>query len=256
MPDRPADGVARLTLPADWHTVDLLSDLHLSPALPRTAAAWCRMLARTEADALILLGDVFEVWIGDDVPADAFERQCIDALAHARCPVLWMAGNRDFLFGPRSQAEAGVQGLPDPVVVTGPGNEPLLLTHGDELCRADTPYQQFRQQVRSAAWQSRFLALPRDERQALAAAIRQESRARARGAVAYDDLDAGAAREWLQAAGCRWMVHGHTHQPGRTTWHHGTGRDVLSDWDLDDDRAPRAELLRWTAEGLRRLPVR
>lgn len=260
MPDRPAAGFARLALPAQWRAVDLMSDLHLSEHLPRTAAAWVRWLEGTDADAIVLMGDVFEVWIGDDLPADGFEAHCLDAMARARCPVLWMPGNRDFLLGTEAMVRAGLQSLPDPLIVDGPGDEPLLLTHGDELCRGDAPYQAFRREVRSADWQQSFLRRPRPERQALAAAIRAESQQRheARAGshgMAEGDVDTVAAQDWLGASGCRLMVHGHTHRPGRTAWAHGTAREVLSDWDLDDPRHPRAEVMRWTAAGLARIPV-
>lgn len=260
MPDRPAAGFARLALPAPWRSVDLMSDLHLSEHLPRTTAAWVDWLESTDADAIVLLGDVFEVWIGDDLPPDAFEAHCLDALARARCPVFWMAGNRDFLLGPEAMARAGLQSLHDPLIVEGPGEEPLLLTHGDELCRGDTPYQAFRREVRTADWQQSFLRRPRSERQALAAAIRAESRQRhderALGlGMAEGDLDTGAAQDWLADSGCRLLVHGHTHRPGRTAWANGTAREVLSDWDLDDPLRPRAEVMRWTAAGLARISV-
>lgn len=260
MPDRPAAGFARLELPAHWRTVDLMSDLHLSEHLPRTAAAWARWLEGSEADAIVMMGDVFEVWIGDDLPADAFEAHCLDALARARCPVFWMPGNRDFLLGAEAMARAGLRSLPDPLIVDGPGDAPLLLTHGDELCRGDAPYQAFRREVRSADWQRTFLQRPRAERQALAAAIRAESRQRhaertCTEGMAEGDLDATAAQDWLDASGCRLMVHGHTHRPGRTDWAHGMAREVLSDWDLDDLRHPRGEVMRWTVTGLTRIPV-
>lgn len=260
MPDRPAAGFARLALPAGWRTVDLMSDLHLSEQLPRTTAAWARWLQHTDADAVVLLGDVFEVWIGDDLPPDDFQAGCLEVISRARCPVLWMAGNRDFLLGAQAMARAGLQSLPDPVVVEGPGQEPLLLTHGDELCRGDTSYQAFRRQVRSPAWQQAFLQRPRADRLALAAAIRAESRQRheeraGMPGMAEGDVDTVAARDWLAAAGCRLMVHGHTHRPGRTAWAQDAAREVLSDWDLDDPGRPRAEVMRWSAAGLARIPV-
>jgi UDP-2,3-diacylglucosamine hydrolase len=163
-----------------------------------------------------------------------------------------MAGNRDFLVGAALLRDAGMMALPDPTVLNAWG-QPVLLTHGDALCVDDEPYQAFRREVRSAEWQTTFLARPLAERLRIGAEIRQASQARrcfdGDGSV---DVDAGAAVRWMHALGAAEMVHGHTHRPGSSVLAPGFKRHVLSDWDLDT--ADRAEVLRLTRQGFDRLP--
>jgi UDP-2,3-diacylglucosamine hydrolase len=183
--------------------------------------------------------------------------------AASRRQVAFMAGNRDFLVGATLLREAGVMALPDPTLLQAWG-QPVLLSHGDALCLSDTPYQAFRREVRSAAWQAAFLARPLADRLALAAEMRRASAARgqAQGAAsgqrfgldgdASADVDAAEAVRWMHALGAAEMVHGHTHRPGSNTLAPGFKRHVLSDWDLDT--AQRAEVLRLTRRGFERLP--
>lgn len=244
-------------LPA-WRVIDFVSDLHLSPALPLTQAALARHLAETPADAVFVLGDLFEVWIGDDARALPAERALVDLLADAaaRRHIAFMAGNRDFLVGRAMLQACGMMGLPDPTVLSAWGQR-LLLTHGDALCLADTEYQAFRREVRGAAWQRAFLERPLAERSAIAADIRRKSEARRRFDGRPDvDVDTATAVAWLHATGAAEMVHGHTHRPGSDELAPGFKRHVLSDWDLDDTTHPRAEVLRLTRDGFTRLPVR
>lgn len=239
-----------------WQAIDFLSDLHLAATMPRTFAAWSRHLLYTPADAVILLGDVFEVWVGDDAREQPFERRCADVLADAasRRQVAFMAGNRDFLVGGAMLRECGVMGLPDPAVLNAWGQR-VLLSHGDALCLDDTEYQAFRAQVRSDTWQQDFLGRPLAERLELAAEMRRRSEARRRDGEAYADIDPAAAVRWMHAMGAPELVHGHTHRPASETLAPGYRRHVLSDWDLDDPRRPRAEVLRLTRDGFRRVPV-
>lgn len=241
--------------PAGWRTVDFISDLHLSPELPATAAAWSRYLLHTPADAVFILGDLFEVWVGDDARSRIFEHRCVDTLAEAagRRALAFMAGNRDFLVGPAMLRDSGLTGLPDPTVLSAWGQR-LLLTHGDALCLADTDYQTFRQEVRSPAWQADFLSRPLAERTQIAAQIRRRSAERRRFDGAADaDVDAAEAVRWMHAMGAAEMVHGHTHRPGSNTLAPGCRRHVLGDWDLDDGARPRAEVLRWRRDGFERV---
>ena len=244
-------------LPASWRAVDFISDLHLCPAMPLTWQAWVRHLQATDADALFILGDLFEVWVGDDARARDFEHSCVEALARAstRLPIFFLHGNRDFLLGADMCADCGMVSLSDPTVLKAFGVR-LLVSHGDALCLADTGYQQFRQWVRSPAWQQDFLSRPLVERLQIAARIRSESRSRqAFDGMSGADVDPGAAQAWLDAAGADWLVHGHTHRPARHAMPGGGTRLVLSDWDLEDAVRPRAEVLRWTVDGFeRRLP--
>lgn len=245
------------TAPQGWRAIDFLSDLHLSAATPHTFDAFAAHLRHGPADAIVLLGDVFEFWVGDDQRHQPFERRCVALLTEAarRRPLAFMAGNRDFLAGPDLATACGWQVLPDPTRLSAFGHT-LLLSHGDALCLADTDYQRFRALSRGDAWQRDFLARPLDERLAAASAARTASEARKRATGVdpelWADVDADAAVAWLRQADATTLVHGHTHRPGRHALAAGCTREVLSDWDLD--HAQRAEVLRLTAAGLQRLP--
>lgn len=259
MPDAlPPTELAALVLPASVQVVEFISDLHLSPELPRTVAAFERYLHTTQADAVFILGDLFEVWVGDDAIQQPFESACVQAIqacAQAR-PVHVMRGNRDFLLGSAFFEATEAIDLPDPKTVKAFG-ETLLLSHGDALCLADTEYMRFRALVRSPAWQHDFLAKPLAERLSVAAQMRQASRERqgGRDPVTYSDVDPALASRWLQAAGARTLVHGHTHRPGSEVFAGLAERHVLSDWNLDQAEPGRAEVLRWTAAGFSRHAV-
>lgn len=240
---------AALHAPPAWRAVDFLSDVHLHPAHPRTAQAWARHLRHSSADALFILGDLFEVWVGDDARTAEFEAGCLAAIASAAAakPVYFMPGNRDFLLGAQALAAAGMQALADPTVLHAFGGR-LLLSHGDALCLGDTAYLQFRAQVRGAAWQQAFLARPLAERHALARQMRDASAAHQAG-MAWTDVDPDEAARWLAAAGCSTLLHGHTHRPGTHALPGGGTRHVLGDWDCDAT-PPRHSVLRWSAAGL------
>jgi len=167
---------------------------------------------------------------------------------------VWLQhGNRDFLIGGEFAAATGARLLADPASVTAFGRT-LLLTHGDELCVDDVPYQLFRQQVRDPAYQRQFLAQPLEARLALAAKMRAASMARHDEPVTYADVDEAMAKDWLARLGTDTMIHGHTHRPGSQA-RDGWTRHVLSDWDQDTPvpEARRAQVLRWTASDLERL---
>lgn len=253
----PASPRAALALPANAR-VWLISDLHLSALTPATAAAWRAVLDDPRWSLLLLLGDVFEAWVGDDLldePGAAFERGCADhlrATAAAR-PVAFMHGNRDFLVGPRFAADTGVALLSDPCTLTL-GAHRWLLSHGDALCLDDTDYQALRRTVRDPAWQQAVLARPLAERHALARQMRDASDARKSdsGPADWADVDTAAALDWLAAHAAPTLIHGHTHRPARHDLAPGRDRLVLSDWDFDDPRAPRGSVVELTAEGARR----
>ncbi|MBK7459251.1 MAG: UDP-2,3-diacylglucosamine diphosphatase [Betaproteobacteria bacterium] len=239
--------------PRDWKAIDFISDLHLCEALPRTFDAWAAHLRHTPADAVFILGDLFEVWVGDDARTLPFERRCAEVMAEAAShrSLAFMAGNRDFLLGTAMLRVTGMMGLPDPTVLDAWGQR-VLLSHGDELCLDDRPYQAFRAEVRSNTWQQQFLAKPLPQRLAVAAEIRRESGARRRfDGDASADIDAAAAVRWMHAMGAAELVHGHTHRPGSNALAPGFKRHVLSDWDLDQGR--RAEVLRLTRSGFQRV---
>jgi UDP-2,3-diacylglucosamine hydrolase len=245
---------ATFVAPGTWGAIDFISDLHLTEATPRTFAAWADYLRRSTADAIFILGDLFEVWVGDDARHEGFEARCVDVLAEAsaRRPMAFMAGNRDFLIGPEMLEACGLRRLEDPTVVEAFGAR-VLLAHGDAMCIADVPYQQFRSVVRNADWQRGFLARPLAERRAAGRAMRAESERQKSGAAAYADVDSPTALAAMAAADAPTLVHGHTHRPGDEALAPGRWRRVLSDWDVDDPVHPRAEVLRWEATGFARL---
>ena len=234
-----------LAAPRNWRTADFISDLHLQASDPATFAAWRNYMRSTPADAVFILGDLFEVWVGDDaVSAPGFEADCAAALqaTAARVPVFVLHGNRDFLLGPALMHATGATLLDDPTVLSFAG-ERWLLTHGDALCLSDLPYLEFRARVRTAGWQQEFLAGPLANRTAIARGLRAESEASKREAPASADVDEGAACAWLSAANARTMIHGHTHRPADHDLPHGLRRIVLSDWDAAAP-VPRLEVLR------------
>lgn len=232
--------------PSHWRVVECLSDIHLDASDASTFAAWSYYLQHTQADALFILGDLFEVWVGDDalLQADPFLARCLDVLqqAGARLDLHIMAGNRDFLMGRALMQHCHASYLSDPSVLDW-GGERVLLTHGDALCLGDTEYLQFRQTVRSAGWQTAFLAQPLATRQAIARDLRAQSEARKQTVRTWHDVDPTAARALLQDKQAELMIHGHTHQPGQHALGAGLQRWVLSDWCLAA-QPPRADVLR------------
>ncbi|MDC8783901.1 UDP-2,3-diacylglucosamine diphosphatase [Roseateles koreensis] len=244
-----------MTAPENWRRIDFLSDLHLAPETPATLAALEHHLQETSADAVMLLGDIFEVWIGDDVRHTGFDAQCLALLRRAseRLHLFFMPGNRDFLVGPAMLADCGAKALADPTVLTAFGTR-YLLTHGDALCLSDVAYQGFRAQVRQTDWQAQFLAQPLETRRTLARQMRDGSRSQQALQEHYADLDAPACIAWLQAAGCTTMIHGHTHRAAVHELGQGLRRYVLSDWDFESP-APRADVLRLRRAGLRRIQL-
>jgi UDP-2,3-diacylglucosamine hydrolase len=257
--------MAELLAPPSWRTVDFISDLHLQASEPATFAAWQHYLESTPADAVFILGDLFEVWVGDDAiggdlhsPAAGFDARCAQVMGEAagRLALFFMHGNRDFLVGQGLMDLCNATLLQDPTMLVFPADarRRWLLSHGDALCLGDTDYMQFRSQVRTAGWQRAFLARPLAERQAIARGLREQSEARKKSGVQYADVDTEAARQWLQAAGSHTLIHGHTHKPAVHDLGGGYSRVVLSDWDLAAP-VPRAEVLRLTSAGLQRIAL-
>ncbi len=269
MTDSAVDRLSPWQPPSHWQAVDFISDLHLQPSDQATFERWRAFMENPpvkHADALVILGDFFEVWAGDDLldsgvqgESSCFARQCMALLrAHsATHPVYFMHGNRDFLLGSAALATAGATELSDPTLVEWHGQR-CLLSHGDALCLADSDYLAFRTQVRSHAWQTQFLAQSLDDRLTVTRYLREQSEARklATGSdpTQWADVDAEAARQWLQTAGAPTLIHGHTHRPQTHDLGDGLQRVVLSDWDANGAPA-RAEVLRWDASGFHRLPI-
>lgn len=233
-----------------WDTPSalLISDLHLSSQSPLAMRAFCCLLAEQapKYDSLLILGDLFEVYAGDDaLQHDGFVMQVAAALltASTHCRIGLMHGNRDFLMGAAFCAAAGAQLLADPCVLTVRHTCPSLLSHGDVWCTADVAYQAKKLEIRSSPWQSQVLALPWPQRWALANGYREQSMAQraqgalnAVGAVIYDVQAQAFEQACIQYA-VNQGLHGHTHAP-RT--HRSTGlagisrlRHVLGDWQFD-----------------------
>lgn len=242
-----------LQAPATWRRIEFISDLHLQESEPATFDAWRDFMQTTCADAVFILGDLFEVWIGDDAvhgdagdanQAPGFEIRCAQVLqtASQRLAIFFIHGNRDFLLGAAYARTCCMTLLSDPTVLEFAGQR-WLLSHGDALCLDDTDYMQFRAQVRSPLWQQDFLDKPLAQRQATARAIREQSETRKRSAAGYVDLDEQASCDWLQRAHATTLIHGHTHKPADHKLPQGLRRITLSDWDAAA-RPPRAEVLR------------
>jgi UDP-2,3-diacylglucosamine hydrolase len=159
-----------ISAPAHWRTVDFLSDLHLDRPDSPTLACFAHYLQHSPAQALMVLGDLFEAWVGDDALSqkDGVEQHVAALLCQAaqRMDIFIMCGNRDFLMGPALMHACGTRALADPSVLQFAGQR-YLLTHGDALCLSDSDYLRFRQLSRSPAWQQDFLSKPLEERQAL-----------------------------------------------------------------------------------------
>ena len=240
-----------LLAPAHWRCIDFISDLHLQADEPDTFQAWRHYLQHTAADAVFILGDLFEVWVGDDVldghrsPTEAgFEGACVQVLrsAASRMPVYIMHGNRDFLMGSALMNACACTLLDDPTVLEISGQR-WLLTHGDVLCLDDQEYMQFRSMVRDTPWQQDFLNQPLAKRLELARQMRLQSEARKQADTVYADVDVAAANASMDTLHANHMIHGHTHRPGNHPMGAGRERFVLSDWDLSA-LPPRAEVVR------------
>ncbi|MCA1713716.1 MAG: UDP-2,3-diacylglucosamine diphosphatase, partial [Gammaproteobacteria bacterium] len=214
------------------------SDLHLDAERPQIGALFGEFIdreART-ADALYILGDLFEAWVGDDDPSEvgSFVADKLRALRAAGVPVFFIRGNRDFLLGDDYARRAGMAILPDPTVVLLHG-KPTLLMHGDTLCTDDVAYQQFRAQTRHPDWRRQFLAQSLSARLAFAQQARAASRAHQAGLQAQGAMDAitDVSPATVEATFARYgidtLIHGHTHRPAAHA-HAGGRRIVLGDW--------------------------
>lgn len=211
----------------------LLSDLHLRPDDHEFGAAFHAVLEgpARRAEAVYLLGDLFEYWIGDDIglPLYAAEIRALRALADSGVAVYVQRGNRDFLLGRDFERASGAELLPDPATVVL-GGMPTLLSHGDIWCTGDIAYQRWRRFAHNRAAQAVFMALPRALRQRIADRLRRHSRDRRHiPADAILDVTPAAIDRAFAMHGVRRIIHGHTHRPGNQQ-HAGGSRIVLPDW--------------------------
>lgn len=222
-------------------TTLFISDLHLDNARPNIIALFEHFLAHEarDADALYILGDLFETYIGDDDNASLPARvaAALKSLSDSGVPVFFIAGNRDFLLGEDYARRAGMKILQDGATIDLHGT-PTLLLHGDALCTDDAAYQAFRKQVRDPAWQRAFLTQPLDARRAFAQQARDASRAHtSRTDMAIMDVNQAAVESAMRNASVMRMIHGHTHRP------------TNHDFDLDGSDARRIVLGDWYEQG-------
>lgn len=224
-------------------TTWIVSDLHLCAQRPAVTQAFLHWLDAevANADALYILGDFVEVWVGDDILQDAVHGaefvpivQALRRLSDQGVRLFFMHGNRDFLISEAFAAACGMQILPDPTLLVL-GEKRVLLTHGDALCTDDVAYQQFRAQVRDPQWQQAFLAQPLQVRRAFAEQARtQSAHTKATQTMAIMDVNAEAVANLLRGYDYPdILLHGHTHRPAQHTARvdgHGYERWVLGDW--------------------------
>lgn len=219
-------------------TTLFISDLHLDASRPVMLEAFEHFIRdeAVAADALYILGDLFEAWIGDDAGDPIGERfiTAMGPLREAGTPSFFIHGNRDFLLGEDFARRAGMTLLPDPSVIDIEGTRTLLM-HGDTLCTDDARYQDFRRQVHSPGWQRAFLARSVDERQLFAAQARSESQRYTTdaGNTALMDVNEGTVNDAMRRHGCLRLIHGHTHRPAvhRLEFDQKSAeRIVLGDW--------------------------
>ena len=241
-----------------------ISDLHLAPQAPGVQRLFLDFLGKRAraAEHLFILGDLFEAWPGDDAidEEDArFNADIVDALracSDAGTALSLQHGNRDFLLGEDFATRCGARLLPDPYVLSLPTWQ-FVLSHGDALCTDDTDYQKFRQQVRDPAWRSAFLAKPLGERQAIAAAMRQQSedakRDKRQRAPALMDLNPGVTEDFLRDHGYATFIHGHTHRPA--VHDHIVDGIHVERWAMADWQAELGECLCWDGQQLTREPL-
>jgi len=214
-----------------------ISDLHLEPAQKAVTDGFLSFLdALNDAEALYILGDFFEVWIGDDYSNEYIEliNQALQKCAAKGTKMYFMHGNRDFLVGQAWCDNAQCELLDEAKLITL-GNESILLMHGDSLCTDDIEYMKARVMLRNPQWQDQLLAKSIPERIEFAKQVRNESKESQKG-KSYDIMDVNqeAVDHALSEANCATMIHGHTHRPDIHHWEfegENRTRYVLGDWD-------------------------
>lgn len=194
-----------------------IADLHLQTEEPAITAGFLRFLAgeARHADALYILGDLFEAWIGDDDPNPLHQQiaHAIKALVDSGVPCYFIHGNRDFLLGKRFARESGMTLLPEEQRLELYGR-PVLILHGDTLCTDDEGYQAFRAKVHTPWIQKLFLALPLFIRQKIAARMRADSKAaNSHKSMEIMDVNPQAVVDVMEKHHVQWLIHGHTHRP-------------------------------------------
>ncbi|GAB1270199.1 UDP-2,3-diacylglucosamine diphosphatase [Aurantivibrio infirmus] len=224
-----------------------ISDLHLDPSRPAITQAFFKFLKQDarQAEALYILGDLFELWIGDDDDdASVLEiQQQLKQLSDSGTALYFMHGNRDFLIAEQFAKNTGATLLEDPTLITITINnkkENVLLMHGDTLCTKDKDYLAFRAQVRQEAWAKDILAKPLAERRALGKHLRSQSKSMSsRKADDIMDVSEDEVIRVMEKYSATKLIHGHTHRPFRHSLENKISADseqkperiVLGDWD-------------------------
>ena len=237
-------------------TTLFISDLHIEADRPEIGEQFLDFLDEEAADAeaLYILGDFFEYWVGDDDPDEYYAsiKRSLRAFSDSGVPVYFMHGNRDFMIGQQFAAETGVTILPDPCPIELYGKS-VLLSHGDALCTDDTEYQQMRAMTRNPRWQAMMLAKPLEERIAIAKQARARSQERNRTlSESIMDVNPDAVERVISEYGVEILLHGHTHRPGI----HNVEVDdriakrvVLGDW------YDQGSVVRWDEDGVDLSPI-
>jgi len=218
-----------------------ISDLHLKAEQPETIGLFLDFLSgeATQADALYILGDLFEAWLGDDVLLPGYEPvlEAMKQLRDSGIPLYVMHGNRDFLLGEHFARMTGATLIEDPCLIDLYGT-PTLLMHGDLLCSDDLPYQAMRQQLRNPQWIASFLAKTPQERIAFARELRERSRKETgEKAESIMDVNATTVTQTLHQHQVRRLIHGHTHRP------------AVHRLEIDGELAERIVLGDWGSHG-------
>lgn len=222
-------------------TTLFISDLHLDSGRPAITRLFLDFLEQraSNAEALYILGDLFEVWVGDDDDGELGQTVAgaLQTLSQQGVPVYLLHGNRDFLLGGGFAASSGARLLPE-TVVTDLYGIPSLIMHGDTLCIDDVDYQALRARVRSPAWQAQALALPLAQRRLLAGQLREGSQQAIQGKP-YEIMDVNrqAVENALRTHRVRRLIHGHTHRPG------------IHEWLLNGEPVQRLVLGAWYQQG-------
>ncbi len=224
-----------------------ISDCHLDASRPEITRHFVEFIKTRAAKARVLyiLGDLFEVWLGDDDPADNLS-PIFDVLYSLQktTKVFFMAGNRDFLIGHGLAKKLNFELLKEPTIITLNSQKTALL-HGDSLCTDDVDYQSFRTLVRSKEWQHNFLAKPLAERQQIAKKLRGDSqKATKNKSNLITDVNLNSVLDFYKAQAVTQIIHGHTHRPAIHHYDNNLTRYVLGDWQ------PNASFIEWNGHSL------
>ena len=233
-------------------TTLFVSDLHLDAKKPEIGNQFLVFLEEevSKANALYILGDLFEVWLGDDDPDPyyAYIKMALYKITNSGVPIFFMHGNRDFMIGDTFSQETGVKIISDPTVIRL-NNQDVLLCHGDTLCTDDTEYQEMRKTTRNPYWQAKMLARPLKERLAFAAKARENSKIHNELTVPeLMDVNLDAVKKILLEYSANILLHGHTHRPNiHKIKINGVNamRIVLGDW------FEQGSVVRWDKNGLK-----